>query len=71
MGVGGVSYELDIEIPSLPTMNASARSNRWVLIKEKKRWAQLVGLFTAGKRPKEPLQKALVTFTRCSSACPD
>lgn len=67
-------YSLTIEIPALPAMTnpASGTSSHWrVIHKERKRWHELVALYTVGKRPEKPLKYFTLTLTRFSSKCPD
>ena len=60
---------VDIFIPELPSLNIANRPSRWAIIKEKKRWADLVQVYT--KKPRKPLEVALVTLRRCSTREPD
>lgn len=67
-----MTYHLEVEIEGLPaTYNKISRKHWAVKVKEAQKWKDLVKIYTNGKLPKKPLDKALIKFTRVSSACPD
>lgn len=59
-------------IDGLPKTPNSLLRQHWAIVKkEKDKWLALIGAHSAGKRPKEPLTKALITIIRHSSRAPD
>lgn len=66
-------YHLRIEIPGLPSLQSGSFGHWSDRRKHDKRWRQLVGWETLGKRPGKPLARAFVVCTRYSatSTAPD
>lgn len=65
-------YRLKFEIEGLPQLINQLAWEHWT--KKKKhndKWKHLVGLAVSGREPKEPLIKAKLILTRCSSKRPD
>lgn len=63
---------IEFEIKGLPkTTNFGGRAHWAVKIKEANHWKKLVWLSVCSQKPKEPLNKAKLTLTRCSSSEPD
>ena len=63
-------YQLYLVIPGLPK-TPNARLHWRARYRENQRWAKLVGLLVANKRPPKPLTKAELTLTRRSSSPTD
>ena len=68
-----MSYKLSIEVQGLPkTVNALGRAHWAVKMKHNKGWEEAVFTEALSKGlPVEPLKKAMVILTRCSSNEPD
>ena len=57
-----------MEIPGIPTLQSGSFGTRYARRDHDRRWKDLVGWGTAGKRPGVPLERALVVCTRFSAA---
>lgn len=68
-----MSYRLELEIRTKPPLlsNRMVYSHWRRAYAEKRRWLELVGAHTAGKRPRKPLQRARIRAVRLSSRQPD
>lgn len=67
-----MAYRLDVEIPDLPMTPNQLLGRHWrVRQRHQKKWAELMRIVTARKRPKRPIEKAWLTLTRYSSCRPD
>lgn len=65
-------YRLKLEIPELPkSFNSLAYAHWWIKSKEGRKWDQIILIASSGKQPAEPLSKAFLRLTRCSSKAPD
>lgn len=63
---------IQFEIMGLPkTINAAGRWHWALKSKEANYWKKMVFLSVCSQRPIEPLKKAKLTLTRCSSSEPD
>ncbi len=60
-------YFLQIEIPELPTVILNARQHWRVKNQEAQKWDRTIHFYTVGKRPPQPLQRAILTLTRGSA----
>ena len=67
-----MSYLLKFELPGLPKMSNQLLRGHW---RSKhihaKKWKREIWMAAIHLKPLQPLEKALVTITRCSSVCPD
>lgn len=65
---------LNLVIPGLPPINTADGPNRWARFRLKKAWESKVAqavVHELGGWPKEPLVRARVAITRCSTREPD
>ncbi len=65
---------IDLTIPGLPPTNAADRRSHWAYHKVSKEWQNntvAAVLESLGRWPEAPLDRALVTITRCSTTEPD
>ena len=63
-------YRLELDLPGLADLRQ--KQGHWrTRAREAAKWRALVRLLTGHRRPTEPLQRARVTITRCSSVQPD
>lgn len=61
-------YHLRIEIPGLPSLQSGAFGHWRARRDHDRRWKTMVHYGTFGRRPAEPLERALVVCTRYSAA---
>ena len=66
-----MTYSLAFELPGLPPMNTADGMHWRKRHKLKKYWETAVHYAVIGKRPVQPLERARVRVTRCSSSEPD
>jgi hypothetical protein len=66
-------YRLEFSLPGLPkTTNAKRGFGHWAqYYRESKKWKRVLLPYLTSKKPPEPLQKAKLTLSRCSSQQPD
>ena len=65
-------FELTVMIPGLPKLPNTLRMAHWrTRATHTKEWKMYVHYCTYGRRPEKPLEKAKLTFTRCSTTEPD
>lgn len=61
-------YHLRISLDGLPQLQSGSFGSRWARRDHDKRWKELVGWATVGKRPKPPLERVMVVCTRLSAS---
>lgn len=61
-------YHLKISIPGLPQLQSGSFGSRYSRRKHDKRWKDLVGWATVGKRPNPPLERVHVVCSRFSGS---
>lgn len=61
-------YHLRIELKGLPVLQSGSFGSRFSRRRHDKRWKDLVGWATAGKRPGKPLERVHVSCTRFSGS---
>lgn len=63
-------YRQAVTIPGLPSLEN--RFQHWRKTqKERLHWQQLVAYAFSGKKPKKPLEKCVLIYTRCTADAPD
>lgn len=67
-----MAYRLELTIPSLPSLATAQKRPHWTRVhRETKRWREVVSALVGRQRPAQPLERARITLTRCSSREPD
>jgi len=64
-------YTLEFELQGLPRSQTNNYANWRTRHKDKKYWEDLIWINTIGKRPADPVLRAHITITRCSTTEPD
>jgi len=61
-------YQIEFELPIIPkSLNITLRMHPFVRNKHNKEIYEAVHLLTCSQKPPQPLQRAILTFVRCSS----
>lgn len=66
-----MNYILEFEIDGIPPTQNGSRGNLHAHASEMRKWRKSVSMVAFYRRPSEPLKKAKLTVTRCSSVRSD